>query len=58
VRYGRPLWLAARVVLAAGAVTVVALTAPGDPAVPALGVGAATWLTLTARLDLAPLDRK
>ena len=32
--------------------------APGDPAVPALGVGAVTWLLLTGRLDLAPCARR
>jgi hypothetical protein len=32
--------------------------APGDPAVPALGVGAVTWLLLTGRLDLPPCARR
>lgn len=40
------------------AVGVVAVAAPGDPAVPALGVGAVTWLVLTGRLDLAPGARR
>jgi hypothetical protein len=58
VRYGRPGWLATRVVLAAAVVWTAAAIAPGDPAVPALGVGAATWLVLTGRLDLAPRWRR
>jgi hypothetical protein len=58
VRYGRPLWLAARVVLAGGVVVVAEAAAPGDPAVPALGVGAVTWLVLRGRLDLAPGSRR
>jgi hypothetical protein len=45
--------LAARVILAAVVPLVAQLTAPGDPAVPALAVGALTWLVLTARFDLA-----
>jgi hypothetical protein len=58
VRYGRPGWLAARVVLAAVVVWAAEVAAPGDPAVPALGVGAVTWLVLTGRLDLAPRRRQ
>jgi hypothetical protein len=58
VRFGRPVWLALRVVLAAGVVAVAAVAAPGDPAVPAVGVGAAVWLVLTGRLDLAPSSRR
>jgi hypothetical protein len=58
VRYGRPGWLAARVVLAVAVVTVAQVVVPGDPAVPALGVGAVTWLILTGRLDLAPRSRR
>ncbi|HEV2370832.1 MAG TPA: hypothetical protein VGS19_01570 [Streptosporangiaceae bacterium] len=54
VRYGRPLVLAARVVVVAGVPLVAQVSAPGDPAVPALAVGAFTWLVLTGRLDLAP----
>jgi hypothetical protein len=54
VRYGRPGWLAARVLAAAVVPLVAQLVAPGDPAVSALVVGAFTWLVLTARLDLAP----
>jgi hypothetical protein len=51
-------WLAARVVLAGGVVAVAQLVMPGDPAVPAPGVGAVTWLVLTGRLDLAPGRRR
>jgi hypothetical protein len=58
VRYGRPGWLAGRIVLAAAVVAGAELAAPGDPAVPALGVGAVTWLVLTGRLDLAPRSRR
>jgi hypothetical protein len=58
VRYGRPVVLGARVVAAAGLVAVAQVVAPGDPAVPALGVGAVTWLVLTGRLDLAPGRRR
>jgi hypothetical protein len=58
VRYGRPVWLAARVVAAGGVVVVAQVAAPGDPAVPAMGVGAVTWLVLTGRLDLAPRVRR
>jgi hypothetical protein len=57
-QYGRPGWLAVRVI----AVVVVPLAAeqaaPGSPAVPALAVGAGTWLVLTARFDLAPRARR
>jgi hypothetical protein len=58
VRYGRPGWLAARVLLAALAVVIAQVAAPGDPAVWALGVGAVTWLVRTARWDLAPRARR
>jgi hypothetical protein len=54
VRYGRPWWLVARVLVAAAVPLVAQFTVPSDPAVPALAVGAATWLVVTARLDLAP----
>src|SRR5215469_5505922 len=58
LRGGRPVRLAARV-LAAGAVATAAVTLAGrDPAGPALATGAATWLLLTARRELAaPGDR-
>jgi hypothetical protein len=58
VRYGRPWWLAARVALSAVVVLVAQVTAPGDPAVWALGVGALTWLVRTGRFDLAPRARR
>jgi hypothetical protein len=58
VRHGRPGWLAARIGLAAALVTGAQLVAPGDPAVPAMAVGAFTWLVLTGRLDLAPKIRR
>jgi curved DNA-binding protein CbpA len=58
VRYGRPGWLAGRIMLAAAAVAGALFAAPGDPAVPGLAVGAATWLVLTGRLDLAPRIRR
>jgi hypothetical protein len=58
LRHGRPGWLAARVALAVAVPLVGQFTAPGDPAVPALAVGALTWLALTARLDLAPRVRR
>jgi hypothetical protein len=58
VRCGRPIWLAGRIVVAAAVVAGAQLAAPGDPAVPALAVGAATWLVLTGRLDLAPRTRR
>jgi curved DNA-binding protein CbpA len=57
VRYGRPVWLAARIVLAGAVVTVAQVVTAGEPAVPALGVGAVTWVVLTGRLDLAPRSR-
>jgi hypothetical protein len=54
VRHGRPAWLVARVAAAAAVVVVAVVAAPGDPAVPAIGVGAMTWLVLRGRLDLVP----
>jgi curved DNA-binding protein CbpA len=57
IQHGRPVWLAARIVLAGGLVTGAQLAAPGNPAVPALAVGGVTWLVLTGRLDLAPRSR-
>jgi hypothetical protein len=54
IRRGRPLRLALRIAVAA-AVSVAAVIAAGaHPAAPALVTGAATWLALTARHDLAP----
>jgi hypothetical protein len=58
VRYGRPGWLAARVVVAGLVVGVAQVVAAGDPAVWALGVGAVTWLVRTGRWDLAPKARR
>ncbi len=58
VRHGRPVWLAARVLLAALVIVVAQVAAPGDPAVWALGVGAVTWLIRTGRWDLAPRARR
>lgn len=54
VRYGRPVWLLIRVLITAAAIAGASLVATGDPAVPALAVGAVTWLALTGRMDLAP----
>jgi hypothetical protein len=54
VRYGRPGWLLARVVVVVAVPLAAQFTVPGDPAVPALAVGACTWLVVTVRLDLAP----
>jgi hypothetical protein len=51
---GRPVRLALRAGVAAGAATLGLLAADGGPAGPALAVGAATWLMLTARQDLGP----
>src|SRR6266702_101542 len=54
VRVGRvrPARLACRVVAAAGVSALAFLVAGRGPAGPALAVGAATWLVLTARRDL------
>jgi curved DNA-binding protein CbpA len=51
---GRPFRLALRILAAAGAGTAAVLAAGPHPAAPALVTGAATWLILTARHDLAP----
>jgi hypothetical protein len=58
IRYGRPAWLAGRILLAALVVIIAQVAAPGDPAVWALGVGAVTWLVRTGRWDLAPKARR
>ena len=58
VRYGRPWRLAARITMAAAVPLVAQLTSPADSAVPALAVGAFTWLLLTGRFDLAPRARR
>ena len=53
-RHGRPARPALRI-LAAAATSTAAIAAAGQhPAAPALATGAATWLILTARHDLAP----
>jgi curved DNA-binding protein CbpA len=54
VRQGRPVRLALRILAAAAASAAAVLAAGPHPAAPALGTGAATWLILTARHDLAP----
>jgi hypothetical protein len=54
VRRGRPGRLALRVLAAFLAGAAAAVVAGGQPAAPALITGAATWLVLTARHDLAP----
>ena len=54
VRRGRPVRLALRIAGAAAVSLGVALVAGARPATPALITGAATWLALTARHDLAP----
>jgi hypothetical protein len=57
VRYGWPAWLAARIVVAGAVISVAELAAPGDPAVPALTVGAVTCLVLQGRMDMLPVTR-
>jgi len=54
LRHGRPARLLLRVVIAVVVSAGVAAVAGSQPATPALIVGAATWLLLTARHDLAP----
>lgn len=54
VRRGRPGRLLLRVLIAVAVGTVATVVAGLQPATPALWVGAATWLLLTARHDLAP----
>jgi curved DNA-binding protein CbpA len=54
VRRGRPGRLALRILAAAAASAAAVLAAGPHPAAPALVTGAATWLILTARRDLAP----
>jgi curved DNA-binding protein CbpA len=53
-RHGRPARLALRILAAAAASTAAIAAAGPHPAAPALATGAATWLILTARHDLAP----
>jgi len=54
VRRGRPARLALRILAAAAASAAAVVAAGPHPAAPALVTGAATWLILTARHDLAP----
>jgi curved DNA-binding protein CbpA len=54
VRRGRPGRLALRILAAAAAGAAAVIAAGPHPAAPALVTGAATWLILTARHDLAP----
>jgi curved DNA-binding protein CbpA len=54
IRRGRPIRLLVRVAIAAAVSAGVAIVAGAQPATPALIVGAATWLLLTGRHDLAP----
>jgi hypothetical protein len=54
LRHGRPGRLLLRVLIAAAVSAGVAAVAGSQPATPALIVGAATWLVLTGRHDLAP----
>jgi DnaJ domain len=53
VRNGRPARLALRVCSAAAVAVIAVLAAGPGPAGPALAAGAATWLLLTVRNDLA-----
>jgi curved DNA-binding protein CbpA len=57
VRHGRPLRLGMRILAAVVASAAAVLAAGPHPAAPALVTGAATWLILTARHDLAPPGR-
>jgi hypothetical protein len=54
VRYGRPLRLAARIVIAAVVALLAVTVIPGNPAAPAVAAGAFLWVAFTARGDLAP----
>jgi hypothetical protein len=54
IRRGRPFRLGIRIAVAAAASVVAVAAAGATPAAPALVTGAATWLVLTARRDLAP----
>ena len=55
-RRGRPARLALRITVALAAAAAAVAAAGPHPAAPALVTGAATWLVLTARHDLAPRD--
>jgi hypothetical protein len=54
LRHGRPTRLLLRVLAAALAVLLTAVSGAGTPAIAAVYVGIATWLVLTGRGDLAP----
>ena len=54
IRYGRPLRLLARAVIAAALSLLVLHLIPGQPSGPAVVTGLITWFVLTARGDLAP----
>jgi curved DNA-binding protein CbpA len=53
-RRGRPAILALRLLVATALVAIAVTIAGWQPATLAIAVGAFTWLTLTARYDLAP----
>jgi curved DNA-binding protein CbpA len=53
-RFGRPVRLALRILVAVAAGAVAVVAAGPHPAAPALVTGVATWLVVTARHDLAP----
>jgi DnaJ domain len=54
IRHGRPVRLLLRIAIAAVVSAGVAIVGGAQPATPALIAGAATWLLLTGRHDLAP----
>jgi hypothetical protein len=54
LRHGRPARLLLRILAAALAVLLTAVSGAGTPAIAAVYVGIATWLVLTGRGDLAP----
>jgi hypothetical protein len=58
VRRGRPGRLALRIAAAAAVSVIAVLVAGAQPATPALITGALTWLSLTARHDLAAPDTR
>ncbi|HTT51680.1 MAG TPA: hypothetical protein VMH35_09805 [Streptosporangiaceae bacterium] len=57
IRRGRPARLLLRIAIAAAVSAATVAVAGAQPATPAVIVGAATWLLLTARRDLAPPPR-
>jgi hypothetical protein len=54
VRHGRPLRLAARILIAAAVALLAVTLIPGNPAAPAVAAGAFLWLAFTVHGDLAP----